>query len=156
VLDPRRKLPIVRYDTGDIVELVSFAKVQSVLADAGRSDLLPEHPFPLAFATGKFNGPRTAGGEVLSEQQVKEALYADLALAPRVTGNFRLTDANGHTKLAIQLAPGVLPREFDVSALDFPLRQYGLGTVEPMVFAYEAFSHGLTHDYERKCKYWGG
>lgn len=156
MLDPHRKLPVIRYDTGDLVEIVPYAKVRSALADAGRSDLVPDLPLPFAVATGKCRGPRAANGEMLSEQQVKEALYADLAIARQLTGNFRLTQANGQIGLAIQLAPGLLPGALSPSDLGASLRQFGAGNLEPIMLAYEEFPHGLTHDYERKCQYWAG
>jgi len=156
MIDARRKLPVMRYDTGDIVELASYERIRSILQEAGRTDLLPDLSLPFAIATGKHKGPRTADGTLLSEQQVKEALYAHPEIASRVTGNFRLRGDAGAIRLLVQLAPGMGTGDVALSMLEPHLRQFGAGDVDTEFVAYERFPYGLTHDYERKCKYWEG
>lgn len=156
MIDGHRKLPVMRYDTGDVVELASHEKIRTILREAGRTDLLPDLALPFAIATGKHRGPCTSDGSILSEQQVKEALYADPEIASRVTGNFRLRSEAGAIRLLVQLSPAIAVGKLASSMLEPHLRQFGAGEVETEFLAYDGFPYGLAHDYERKCKYWEG
>jgi phenylacetate-CoA ligase len=152
---PDAKLPLIRYNTRDVVELLDYGQLAERLNSCGREDLLPDFRLPLAVTWGKYRGLQ-AGPDSRAEvypEYVKEALYADHDVAREVTGNFRLREAADTPELLVQLRPA----RHAEPALEESLRREllaVLGTaIELKMVEYERFPYGFEHDFERKNAY---
>jgi phenylacetate-CoA ligase len=92
-LDPERLIPLVRYRSGDWVEVLPGGALAERLTRAGRPELAPASRLPVLAAYGRGTSIEARGQRVYPEQ-IKSALFDDSALAPLVTGRFRLEHAD--------------------------------------------------------------
>jgi phenylacetate-CoA ligase len=145
-LTPRR-LPLVRYRTGDRVR---------PLAPEQRPSLPPEarDVEPVLLLRGRGEGV-AAGGSTITPEAVKEGLYARPDVAERLTGNFRLQGRADGARLRVQLSPGVEPTDALTAEVDECVRGYVPADMAVSCEAYLAFGDGLALDYERKFAYLG-
>ncbi len=152
-LDIDRTVPMVRYDTGDrATPLRPSAELAARLARAAGVDERLFSEVPLLLIHGRGEGPMCEGRQVTPEQ-VKEALYAQAALAAATTANFRLWTQDGGVHVRIQLAPGQarspeLETQFAASIQRTTLVATAVQCVE-----HADFREGLETDYERKFSY---
>ena len=160
MLEPRRKIPLIRYNTGDSVRLIEYEDFEQILVKYGRPDLVPPYRLPFAVMWGRFKALELADGEKVYPECMKEALYADFTVAESVTGNFRIqkyqktADKTGDAaEIIIQLCPGVKDDGSMYPRLRPHVHQW-LGKDYPVRFIpYYQFPFGMTLDYERKPKY---
>lgn len=151
-LDPGRRLPLVRYTTGDWARVLSHAEVSAALKRAGHAP--PQSPLPFIAMWGRGRSLR-AGGKDVYPEQIKEAIYADAVLAHATTGDFRMKTAGGGLSLRVQLSPGTkasasLAKHFESRVA----RTVGVRTHVTAV-NYGDFSEGLDVGYQRKFRYLG-
>jgi phenylacetate-CoA ligase len=150
MLDPTLPVPLLRYQTGDVVRWLDPSRVMidtfrrgvrlpgplppNVLALAGREkERLPNRSYVCAY---------------------KDALYADCRVADRLTGAFRVTTMeSGFVIVHVQLVPGatVEPDFADRVRSALGIQAYA-GQV--VVSKYEDFPYGMSLDYERKFAYY--
>ena len=147
-------MPFLRYRTGDIVRIIPYARVATVVSSVAPELPLPGLRLPMVAVFGRKNALRLAGRRV-SVEQIKEALFSDRELAGAVTGFFKASDAGGRLTVDVQLRPHVgrqtaLEDRF-VHALGPAVGSGGLGTVR--FFAFADFPYDVT--YERKFAYIG-
>jgi len=153
MLDRGLKIPLIRYNTGDTVETMTFEDLRTVLARCGCESLLPGLHLPLGIIWGK---KRPAGGTAagsISQMEVKEALYRDFDLAGRLTGNFRIEPGDGRTVILVQGRPGAEIGPDVADRLGDTLRTYVDQDVEIRMLAYRDFPYGIEHNYEQKNQY---
>jgi phenylacetate-CoA ligase len=146
-LSDTRRVPLVRYATGDLALIPEPATVAEALGEKMAET-------PLAFVFGREKFLQTARGPIYPEQ-VKEGLYAAEDLAAATTANFRLNSADGGALVRVQLAPGREPtaelkERFTEALADYLAVPF---SVEPT--RYEGFVSGMGLDYERKFDYLG-
>jgi phenylacetate-CoA ligase len=153
VLDPRRKLPLLRYNTKDSGSLLGYDDLVAVLNAHGYGSLAPRFHLPVALLRGRKQQVRLSDGGVLSTAHVKEALYADADVARRLTGFFRIEQDADATTVRVQARPDVEPGPDLAAALETSLRRYVDGAFAVQVVGYEAFPYGVVPDYERKARY---
>ena len=153
MLDPASKLPLIRYNTRDVVETLSHARLAEILRDSGHESLLPAWPLPVGVVWGKLKPLVTQGGQRVYPEEVKEALYADLSVAAAVTGNFRLEDADRGTVLLVQLREGREAVPDLRRRLAARLGDYVATDVQLELMPYRTFPYGFDHDFERKNRY---
>lgn len=149
-LDPHRRLPLVRYTTGDWARVFSHAEVSAALKRAGHAP--PRSPLPFIAMWGRGRSLRVGGKDVFPEQ-VKEVIYADATLIRSTTGDFRMKTAGGSLSLRVQLIPGTkasasLARRFESRIA----RAVGVRAHVTAV-NYGDFSEGLDVGYQRKFRY---
>jgi phenylacetate-coenzyme A ligase PaaK-like adenylate-forming protein len=154
MLDPKRKLPLIRYNTKDTVRLLSHDELGGILRETGHEELIPEFRLPIGISWGKFKPLVTTSGQRIYSEQAKEALYTDHDVATAVTGNFRLREEGSGPELLIQLRPSVEPKEAWARALATHLKDY-LEADPPqiMMLRYHEFPYHFEHDFERKTQY---
>lgn len=153
ILDLERRIPIIRYNTGDRAQLISHADLAQLLADAGHADLIPPLRLPVALIWGKCKGFEAVSGRIIYPEQVKEALYADHHLASSLTGNFRMNRENRSCGALFQLKEGVpFTKEIEVK-LSREVVDHTRVEMPVKVFAYADFPFGMHHDFERKNQY---
>jgi hypothetical protein len=152
VLDFDRKLPIIRYNTKDIVRLVDYEDYVAILQAHGLAKLTPPYRLPVGIIWGKDEGLTDGDGRVVRVAEVKEALYADLDLAAKVTGNFRLLPEGNEIALLVQARPSIDPIASLQEALSARMVAF-CGALRVRVIPYNDFRHGMEPDYERKQHY---
>jgi phenylacetate-CoA ligase len=152
-LDPERMLPLVRYKTGDRVDVLRLdaGEADRVRRAAGlESDVLREVPIVLMYGRGE--GVR-CGETMVTPEAVKEGLYADASLAAATTCNFRLAGGPRAAQVKIQLAPGVAASPRLEAQFAQAIQPYAAAPVEAVCREHLAFTEGLETDYERKFDY---
>jgi phenylacetate-CoA ligase len=145
MLDDEAPLPLLRYQTGDIVRLLDVAQVTRLVA--GRGIVLPSALPPLLLALKGRDKDALPNGSHLSAY--KEALYADHRVARQLSGAFRLVFAGTACTMHVQLTGDQLPDAAIEQAL---LRQIP-DSVRParlVLWPHATFPFGMGLDYERK------
>lgn len=148
MLDPERSIPLLRYQTGDVARLLDR---DHVAAAAGRHGV-PAGELPVALLALQGRG-----GEALPNQShvgiYKDALYANHEIARHFTGAVRLTFAERHCTMHVQLVRGQAPG----AALEQDLLRQIPADVRPerlVLWPYASFPYGMSLDYERKFSYY--
>jgi phenylacetate-CoA ligase len=150
MLDPKRTVPLLRYQTGDIVRLLDRAQVVSVARRHGVR-LAAELPRTLLALRGREREALPNGSHV---GFYKDALYTDHRIARHVTGAFRVTFSDARCTMHVQLAAAsTASRAF--------LEQGILGVIPSHVrpdvlvlWTFAQFPFGMSLDYERKFAYY--
>ena len=149
MLDTELPIPLLRYQTGDVVRLLDSRAVAQGLAMRGVTlpGVLPDTMLALA---GRDTEVIPGGSHVGA---YKDALYKDPFVADRLTGAFRVGFEESLIAVHVQLVRGV---DNDAAfedrlraALAMPLPA---GRV--VVSRYEVFPYGMSLDYERKFAYY--
>ncbi len=149
MLDTARPIPLLRYQTGDLVRLLDPAHVAQRLRDHGL--ILPgQIPDAMLVLRGRDKDRLPDGSDVAA---YKDALYVDPEVAARVTGAFRLTVSPAGPCMQVQLVRGAKTDVAFENRLSAAL-QLGHADVSVRVTTYEAFPYGLGLDYERKFAYY--
>jgi phenylacetate-CoA ligase len=149
MLDTGLPVPLLRYQTGDVVRLLDSRNITRTLARHGITlpGVLPDTMLALA---GRDKDVLPGGSHV---GVYKDALYADPAVADRLTGAFRIsTTEAGGLLVHVQLVRGT---ESDAAFEDRLRATLRLQSSERVVASrYEAFPYGMSLDYERKFAYY--
>lgn len=150
-LDPSLMLPLLRYRTGDRARLIDRRVLAAALRDGGHADLaLP--PLPMLALAGRDKDFLPDGRALLD---FKDALYAEPALADRLSGAFRIErDAGGYC-IHVQLNADQADDEPDLlDALRRVLPPAPDGATDRIrIWRRGDFPFGRTLDYERKFVY---
>jgi phenylacetate-CoA ligase len=150
MLDLTRMVPLLRYQTGDIVRLLDHAQVVEVALRHGVT--LPVNLSRTLLALrGREHEVLPNGSHVAL---YKDALYADHRIARQLTGAFRATFSGARCTMHIQLAASQTPHDAD---LDRGILQSIPSQVRPealVLWVYEQFPYGMSLDYERKSSHY--
>ena len=154
MLDTSRRLPLIRYATGDRCDWLDVGRVLPELAERVGLDAADLEFLPVLMVRGRGRG---AGPDELplDPEPVKEGLYADAALAAKTTANFRLRAAGDTLDVRVQLVPGAVADDALASRFADAIGRYVPVPVEVTCIAYGAFGAGMSLDYERKFDYLG-
>jgi phenylacetate-CoA ligase len=146
MLEPERMVPLLRYQTGDIIRLVDRARIAAVARRHGVSLDADRLPPVLVALRGREKEQLPNGSHV---GVYKDALYADHRIARRLTGAFRVVFDGDRCTMHAQLTRSNLPHvsieEAILRALPPPVRPSRL-----VLWSYAEFPFGMTLDYERK------
>jgi phenylacetate-CoA ligase len=153
MLDPSLRIPLIRYNTRDCVELVNYGTLAEVVRAAGHAHLLPPRRLPFGVVWGKRQHLTTEEGHSIGAEHVKEAIYADFGIAASLTGNFRLQRVGDQIALLLQMRNGIPPTEKVCQTVAARLREFTHVAPAVQAIAYGQFPYGLDHDFERKCRY---
>lgn len=148
-LDTGLRIPLMRYQTGDVVRPLNTAAILD--ATRGHGISLPAELPEVIFALGGRDKERLPNGSHVG--LYKDALFTHHELARHFTGAFRLTFDGEDCTMHVQLVAGVEPA---ASWEDDLLRAFA-PNVRPgrlSLWAYERFPFGLCLDYERKFTYY--
>jgi phenylacetate-CoA ligase len=146
MLEPDRMVPLLRYQTGDIVRLLDRDVVCGLARRHGVAIDASQLPSALLALRGRDKEALPNGSHV---GVYKDALYADHRVARRLTGAFRV-EFDGerctmHVQLTREIAPHVSIEEGILRALPPAVRPSRL-----VLWPYAQFPFGMTLDYERK------
>lgn len=153
-LDPRLRLPLIRYSTGDRGHFLSMPDaVRPVIESLG----LPWELFsaiPIVAIQGRGDHA-LSGKHPIYPEVVKEGIYHDPELAALTTANFRLVSGTARVRIRIQLSQGVTPGNSLNERFTAAIAHYLHHPFEVSCEAYEGFGSGMSLDYERKFQYLG-
>lgn len=145
MLDQTLPIPLLRYQTGDIARVLDAAHVGDLLRTHGLE--LPGDLPPLLIALrGRDREALPNGAHVAL---YKDAIYADAAVADRLTGAVRMTFDGGNATLHVQLERAC----HDDRGVAETLQAILPAQARPrrvVVWPYVQFPFGMTLDYERK------
>jgi len=150
-LDTDRRLPLVRYRTGDIGAMLTPQDLARIIP--GRNDgATAMEQLPIVAIQGRGKGV-WAGAVPIYPEQVKEGLYYDPTLARMITANFRLSGGVQRGRLRIQLSPDVADEPALADRFAQTISRYVPAPLEVKCQTYESFGSGMALDYERKFAY---
>jgi phenylacetate-CoA ligase len=151
VMDEMAPVPLMRYSTGDRMQLLPRSRVLEAARLVPGSLNLPSAP--MIALHGRAKDRLTGGGHV---DLFKESLYRHPDVARFLSGAHRIALAGDVIKWEVQAGRGT---NTDLSALAdrlhndlaprFPGRELAITAHD-----YDAFPYGKTIDYERKFVYW--
>lgn len=153
LLDPRLKLPLIRYNTRDIVRLLPHQEMRDLLERNGMGGLSLPFKLPFGVAWGKQKYAEAPDGRRVTPEQVKEAIYADAEVAGSVTGTFRLMKARNDVCLAIQLRNSIAASAQLRQRLAAVLDRYVHAPLCVDLHKYHDYPYDMELDYERKPRY---
>lgn len=153
LLGPPSVIPLPRYASGDVGRLVSEAEHAALARNLGVEPWLP-----MVLVEGRRSD--RGADDLPSVERVKEFLFADPALARRLSGAFRIAPRDsGPHRITVQLAPTLRsPAEQEqvlhqLAAAAARPGAAGLAGVEFALPDLGAPGWGPALDYERKFKY---
>jgi phenylacetate-CoA ligase len=149
MLDPARSIPLLRYQTGDIVRLLDHAQVAELVRSHG-VELPAGLPPTLLALRGRHTEMLPNGSHVAL---YKDALYAHHSNARRLTGAFRVTFTGETATMHVQLEPAQAP----TTSLEQGILQAIPAHLRPdrlVLWLYHEFPFGMKLDYERKFTYY--
>lgn len=149
VLDDRIPVPLMRYCTGDRIQILD----RSLLLDLAKARPdLKVPPLPVIALHGRAKDQLPGGGHV---DMFKEALYRQPATARYLSGAHRITREAEGIRWEVQV---IRDHSVDLDTLADRLQSDlapRLGVrLNTRCLAYDAFPYGKTLDYERKFAYW--
>ncbi|MBN2352901.1 MAG: hypothetical protein JXD23_10070 [Spirochaetales bacterium] len=155
-LDGANLIPIIRYRTGDNVNILSPAALQDILQKHD-IHLSSAHlrGLPVGVYLGRAEHIALSSGDRLGANEIKEALFMDDVIAASVTGNFKITrnGRNDNFRILIQLHPGKKASAFLRKRMMINLGGYIKTPIDVSFIGFSEFPYGFAPDYERKNRY---
>ena len=151
VMDETTPVPLMRYSTGDRMQLLPQAVLREAAKQVPGGLRLPNAP--IIALHGRAKDRLEGGGHV---DLFKEALYRHSDVARHLTGAHRIVPDGLSVRWEVQAVRGT---ETDLSSLALRLKadvasRLAGREVAVTVHDYDAFPYGKTIDYERKFVYW--
>ncbi|WP_157238041.1 hypothetical protein [Desulfobacter curvatus] len=153
MLHPESKIPLIRYNTGDQVKLMSYSEMERILNEYGVGKLMPTFKLPFGIILGKKLSVIDEQSKEVSVTEIKEALYDKIDVAGKITGNFRLLTDNGKALLWVQLKSEVGNCNGLKEHIIDSISKYTSCLVAVELYPYDRFPYGLEHNFERKNPY---
>ncbi len=153
MLSPYMLIPLMRYNSKDKGETISYSKLQKVLENHNNENMLPELKLPLVWVGGRKGRFLEAKGIHIYPEEIKQGLYEDFEVAFCTTGYFRLSKENNEAKLEIQLKKGVTITDNLKTKFKNALLKYVETEIPVILYHYQDFPYGMELDYERKFKH---
>jgi phenylacetate-CoA ligase len=139
-----RTVPMVRYATGDLGDVLSPQALAATLATCGHETLQPSLPLPCAWVAGRAS---TSG---LRAETLRHGLYSDPIVAQAVTGHFTVYTPAGSPRAAVQLRRGTTPSAALRAATQRALFSVAATDLPTDIYSYDDYPFGKTLDHERK------
>jgi phenylacetate-CoA ligase len=151
-LDPRLRIPLVRYATGDRGRVMHFSETtRGAIEAAGVSwELLSWLPIVAIEGRGDH---ALAGKLPVFPEAVKEGIYHQPSLVELITANFRVVSGPERVRVRLQLSPGVAPSAELEQRFESGIRLYVDAPFTVSCERYETFGSNMAVDYERKFQY---
>lgn len=151
-LDPRCRVPLIRYATGDRGSFFPVPSEIPDLTEAEKTAWTDLESVPIVMIHGR--GEHVLSGNVaVFPEAVKEGIYHDPELAALTTANFRLAGGTERARVRIQLSPGVAVAPDLEQRFTNAISHYVGASLKVVCEPYESFGSGMTLDYERKFPY---
>jgi phenylacetate-CoA ligase len=147
MLDAELPIPLLRYQTGDVIRLLD-PDVAAAALHKRNVQINPSIPRQLVAIHGRQRERLPNGAHVLA---YKDGLYANPAVARNLSGAFRLGFTGTECTMHVQLRP-----DTTAEGIEQPLFDALPPAVRParlVLWPYREFPFGMTLDYERKFKH---
>lgn len=141
-----RLVPLVRYDLGDLADIVPADRMSALLRRWGSAVRVDG---PVVAVWGR------AGAAEPRPERIKEWLFANPATAACVSGRFRVQDSGGSLRLYVQLRDGAAPRPGLTSELERFVASIAGRDVTVMLHHHREYPFHLAGDYQHKPRYAG-
>jgi len=152
MLSEEMKIPLLRYRSGDLGRIFTYDRMVEILAAHGYR-VAPDLKLPFVAVYGRGSGVSAAAGR-LTPEEVKEAIYADHALAATLTGNFRITvGAESGIDIAFQLRKGKQAVAGAADRFAACLAAITPVSATARFIPYAEFPYMMEVDWERKFRY---
>jgi phenylacetate-coenzyme A ligase PaaK-like adenylate-forming protein len=149
MLDPTLPMPLLRYQTGDVVRWLDPSRIILAL---WRRGVKVAGPLPPMLALAGREKERLPNRSYVGAY--KDALYSDRRIADRLTGAFRVVPVEaGFVIVHVQLVPGATV-EADFADRVRSVLGIRAQAGQVIVSTYEDFPYGMGLDYERKFAYY--
>jgi phenylacetate-CoA ligase len=145
-LDPELTVPLLRYQTGDIVRLLDQSTVAE-LAVRHQVALPAGLPATLIALRGRDREALPNGAHV---GFYKDALYADYRVARHLTGAFRMIFTGAHCTMHVQLTAASAESHPSLEQGILRAMPYNLRPARLALWPYAEFPFGMRLDYDRK------
>jgi phenylacetate-CoA ligase len=152
-LDMKRRIPLIRYNTKDVVMLLTYDQFRNLICPYGYGALLPRFHLPVGLIWGRAQVVSLPNGGMVSPNDVKEAIYQDFHIAEMLTGNFRIEKRDGDAVLAVQHKHDSFPSRDIGEQIARNLLKHVGRRVEVEVVPYHKFLYGMELSYEKKNQY---
>jgi len=140
-----RRVPMIRYATGDLGDVRSPQQVSAALGARGLGHLQPTLPLPLAWVAGRASGIATATGRLRAED-LRHGIYSDPAVAHAVTGHFTIRA----DRAAVQLRRGVMASAALRQATQRALFSAVDTLLPTQLYSYDDYPFAKDLDYQSK------
>jgi phenylacetate-CoA ligase len=148
MLSPNMLIPLMRYNSKDRGDIISYNKIKEILNRAGRKDLIPELKLPLVWVGGRKNRFMEIRGKKITPEEIKQGLYEDFQAASETTGYFRLNKEK--QTLEIQLKRDVAINGDLINRFKKALLKYSDVDIPIEIYRYAEFPYAMELDYEKK------
>jgi phenylacetate-CoA ligase len=140
-------LPLLRYQTGDLIRIYPPDALAQMLVNATQPHLRRWN-MPVVALRGR-DSEETGSANVST---IKDSLYRNRELADALTAAFRLETHNGERILHLQMRSDAAPPTDFAARLSAELPE-SVRDASIKLWPYAAFPIGMRLDYERKFKY---
>jgi phenylacetate-coenzyme A ligase PaaK-like adenylate-forming protein len=144
-----RLVPLIRYDLGDLADIVPAERLNAHLAAQGSP--VRVHASVVA-VWGRVAGA-TGAGWTLRPELVKECLFSTPANAACVSGRFHVQDTGAGPRLHVQLRDGAAPRPGLVGDLEQFLHVVTGRPAHVFLHHHREYPFHLAGDYQHKPRY---
>jgi len=151
-LNPKAKLPIIRYATGDRGSVINFEQLKETLTKLGLKDYIPSFKLPLVALYGRKKYLDFSGKKIYPDL-IKEVIYSDLELPKLITGYFRMAKIDNQLCLEIQVKENKQVTEELKYGLQDRFTKTTNTDCQLVFYPYHEFPYGMELDYERKFRY---
>jgi phenylacetate-coenzyme A ligase PaaK-like adenylate-forming protein len=145
----RRLLPLVRYDLGDLAEIVPPDRINEQLAALGAPAQLP---FPVIAFWGRQSAGVRIGGRVVRPELIKQRLFSYSAEAAVLTGRFYL-EQTPNPVLHVQLRPDTVATPRLAADLGAFLGEATGRTSRVALHSHADYPYHLAGDFQHKPTY---
>jgi phenylacetate-CoA ligase len=145
MLDPEQSVPLLRYQTGDIVRFLDQGTVAELVAR--HQVALPRLPAALIALRGRDKEALPNGAHV---GFYKDALYADYRVARHLTGAFRMIFSGAHCTMHVQLTAASAESHSSLEQGILRAMPYNVRPARLTLWKYAEFPFGMGLNYERK------
>lgn len=144
-----RLVPLVRYDLGDLADIVTADDMNDHLAAWGSTVRVAS---PVVAVWGRAGAAGGAGWSLRTER-MKEWLFSNPATAACVSGRFHIQEADGGARLSVQLRDGAAPRPGLTADLQRFLEVATGRPGEVLLHHYREYPFHLAGDFQHKPRY---
>lgn len=145
----RRLLPLVRYDLGDVGEVIPAERLNDRLEVLGSPHRVDG---PVVACWGRRSAGLVLGGQVVRPELIKQRLFSSFAEAAVLTGRFYL-EQRPDPVLHVQLRPATIATPRLAADLGAFLGDVAGTAVRVVVHPYDAYPFHQPGDYQHKPAY---
>ncbi|MFA9391965.1 MAG: hypothetical protein ACERKD_19305 [Prolixibacteraceae bacterium] len=142
MLNKKRMVPMVRYDTGDVGRLIDSKSVPD-----------KKYPLPLVEFWGRDQNWLEIASGMIYVNDIKEIIFSLFEICPFITGYFTLNSIKDKAILMLQLKKGVSENAVNAEVLEKAFLSNYSHQLEVSLVEYMQMGAQMELDFERKFKH---